>query len=156
MKKIFYVIIFILASPALFAQEVTSSAGNYTEAGGVQLSWTLGEPVIETVTNGNTILTQGFHQTNLTVTAIGQLQAADMSLKVYPNPTSDFIKIELENETGPINYSLFDLNGKLIFQDIITDINAKIPMSNYETGVYFLEVSNKNKRVLQTFKIVKQ
>ncbi|MCF8365211.1 MAG: T9SS type A sorting domain-containing protein [Bacteroidales bacterium] len=45
------------------AQQVVASAGGYFEGDNISLSWTLGEPVIETFSNSNITLTQGFQQT---------------------------------------------------------------------------------------------
>ncbi|HOW26003.1 MAG TPA: T9SS type A sorting domain-containing protein [Bacteroidales bacterium] len=52
-------------------QQVIATAGNYSEAGGISLSWTMGECVIATFGNNDIILTQGFQQPLMTFT--GQL-----------------------------------------------------------------------------------
>ncbi len=52
-------------------QQVIATAGNYSEAGGISVSWTLGECVIATFGNDDIILTQGFQQPLMTLT--GQL-----------------------------------------------------------------------------------
>ncbi|MFC2176342.1 hypothetical protein ACFLR1_05175, partial [Bacteroidota bacterium] len=46
--------------------EVIASAGGHFDNGTTQLSWTLGEVAIDTYDNGTNIITQGFHQTQLT------------------------------------------------------------------------------------------
>ncbi|HNS18056.1 MAG TPA: T9SS type A sorting domain-containing protein [Bacteroidales bacterium] len=48
-------------------QQVISSGGNYSEAGGISVSWTLGEPVIATFSNDGLILTQGFQQPTMII-----------------------------------------------------------------------------------------
>jgi hypothetical protein len=62
-------IIVLFISAALFAiaintnaQQVIASAGGYYEGENVSVSWTLGEPVIETFEGADIILTQGFQQ----------------------------------------------------------------------------------------------
>jgi hypothetical protein len=70
MKKIIILLFSVIFLGSLQAQvtneqQVISSAGNYSEAGGLSLSWTLGETVIATFENGNLILTQGFQQPGL-------------------------------------------------------------------------------------------
>ncbi|MDD5696140.1 MAG: T9SS type A sorting domain-containing protein [Bacteroidales bacterium] len=52
-------------------QQVIATAGNYSEADGISLSWTMGECVIATFGNDDIILTQGFQQPLMTFT--GQL-----------------------------------------------------------------------------------
>ena len=70
------------------AQEVISATGRSVENAGYQLSWTVGEPMVETFSSENSALTQGFHQSKLAVTAIDQLSIGNLKLKVYPNPFS--------------------------------------------------------------------
>lgn len=48
-------------------RSVVASAGDYFQAAGISLSWTLGEIATETYSNGNTILTQGFQQPDITL-----------------------------------------------------------------------------------------
>ena len=70
MKTIYRIAFFAafvtILSRSLIAQsidrQVISSAGDYSDNGSIKVSWTLGEPVIETFTNGNITLTQGFQQ----------------------------------------------------------------------------------------------
>jgi hypothetical protein len=47
------------------AQQAVSSAGTYFENESGSISWTLGEVVIETLSAGETILTQGFQQPSI-------------------------------------------------------------------------------------------
>jgi len=44
------------------AQQVIASAGGYYEGDNISISWTLGEPIIETFEGADIILTQGFQQ----------------------------------------------------------------------------------------------
>ena len=54
------------------ARSVVSSTGNYSFAGGIKLSSTVGEPITTTLFTSNSILTQGFQQPS--VKALGNLQ----------------------------------------------------------------------------------
>jgi len=65
MKKLvcsFLAIAYIAFSLNSVAQQVIASAGGYYEGENISLSWTLGEPVIETFEGNDIILTQGFQQ----------------------------------------------------------------------------------------------
>jgi hypothetical protein len=48
-------------------RSVVASSGDYFEGAGISLSWTLGEIATEAYTSGNTILTQGFQQPDITL-----------------------------------------------------------------------------------------
>jgi len=63
------------------------TAGEHFATAGAQLSWTLGEAVIETYTGDKSQLTQGFHQTQLTVVALNE-SVTVFPVLVYPNPTT--------------------------------------------------------------------
>ena len=98
MKKL---LLILIALPMIGFGQVTtpsvvSSSGDSYSNGGVIMDYTLGEIVIETYTNSNTILTQGFHQGDLKVTtAVVNL---DIKTRIYPNPTTlTFFSYYLKN-----------------------------------------------------------
>ena len=134
-------IAFLLSGIAVHAQELVSTAGSYGETSSGSLSWTIGEPVIETITNGTNTLTQGFQQSKLTVTAINELKVSGIELSVYPNPTNSFLSIEVKaDKQKDLLLSLFDLNGRLILQKMMAGNKQTIKMQNYKPGTYILKV----------------
>ena len=58
----FFLIIFNTCFSQSNELEVIATSGDYFEEAGISLSWTLGETIIETFSNENFILTQGFQQ----------------------------------------------------------------------------------------------
>ena len=123
------------------AQEVVTTAGSHGETTSGSLSWTVGEPVIETITDGTNTLTQGFQQSKLTVTAISDLKVPGIELSVYPNPTNSFLSIEVKTDKQrDLLLSLFDLNGRLILQKKMAGNKQTINMQNYKSGTYILKV----------------
>jgi hypothetical protein len=64
LKKLLYIL--LLVSFVGYSQNVDrsvySSAGNTNTTGGLEFSWTIGEPVTFTISNASNIFTQGFHQ----------------------------------------------------------------------------------------------
>ena len=135
------IIAFFLSGIAVYAQEVVSTAGSYGETTSGSLSWTVGEPVIETITDGTNTLTQGFQQSKLTVTAINDLKVPGIELSVYPNPTNSFLSIEVKTgKQRDLLLSLFNLNGKLILQKRMTGNKQTIKMQNYKPATYILKV----------------
>ena len=148
-------IAFFLFATAIQAQEVVSTAGSYGETTSGSLSWTVGEPVIETITDGTNTLTQGFQQSKLTVTAINNLKVPGIELSVYPNPTNSFLSIEVKTDKQiDLLLSLFDLNGRLILQKKMAGNKQTINMQNYKPATYILKVSEGNKKI-RTYQIVK-
>ena len=136
--------------------EVIASAGEHFDNGTTQLSWTLGEVVIDTYDNGTNILTQGFHQTQLTVTSIEET-LADIRVNLYPNPTSEFLNIELGNNEKDINLQLFDMSGKLVHKDVINAYDTKyvLPMQSVSTGKYLIQMQSEDGKMNTTHQVVK-
>lgn len=148
-----FLLLFVAGSAT--AQTVISANGGTATVAGTQVSWTIGEPVTTTVSDGNNILTQGFHQSKLTVTAINDIQIADVEIKVYPNPTSDYVTVHFSEVMEKPTYLLFDFSGRLIEQKNIESNDAKIDMTGYAGGSYILKL-NSGQQPLQSFKIIKR
>ena len=94
-----YILVFCAALYALSLsgqkQEVIASAGGYNSAGGISISWTLGETIIPTFSSGDLILTHGFQQ-QLIVTTIEDNLEELVNVTVYPNPASEVLNLRFE------------------------------------------------------------
>ena len=123
---------------------VISSSGNSYNNGGVNMDYTLGEIVVETQTNSTTILTQGFHQGVLNVNT--SVVNIDIKTKVYPNPTTNFIIIELEKNVNA-ELLVYDINGKLVIKDKLNDERQKqLDFSFLKQGNYILYINISDKQ----------
>ena len=159
MKKMLAIAILFCASYAFGQQlspEVISSAGDYQEAGGYSISWTLGEPVTETFTGVDNILTQGFQQTNLVVISVSETPSLDWS--VFPNPTADILNIQFPAPTSKnLTISLFDVNGRLVSQEVLTagTSSHKIDFSGFAAARYQISIGEKKRKPLAVYTIIK-
>ena len=146
MKKL---LLLLLCVPLIGLGQITSpsvisSSGNSYNNGGVNMDYTLGEIVVETQTNTTTILTQGFHQGVLKVNT--SVENIDIKTKVYPNPTTNFIIIELEKNVNA-DILVYDINGKLVIKDKLNDENQKqFDFSFLKQGNYFLHINIADKQ----------
>lgn len=159
MKHLSLMIIFVLTLSLirLTAQQVISSGGTHAKGSGVALSWTVGEPVIGTLTNGTYTLTQGFHQSRLSSTSIDEIPSPGLSLNVYPNPTSYVLNIKVdEGDYSQLQYSLFSLDGKVLQNNNLTRNLTKIKLQTFQSGNYLLRISRKTGETVRTFRVVKQ
>jgi hypothetical protein len=146
---------FILSINNLFSQEVISSAGGNSTGVSKQVSWTIGEPVIETDMNGLYILTQGLHQGNLIVTAVRELEGLNFQISAYPNPVSKFVKLDIgAPRIDGFSYALFSTDGQLLRQEDINDKVTTIPMDGYTHSSYLLRVMSEGKEI-KVFRVVK-
>ena len=137
------------------AQQVISSSGSTLKNSAGSLSFTLGELVIDTKNTGVVILTQGFHQTKLIITAISDLPEQRFSISAFPNPTNDYVNLKIEKgDIHDIEFILFDMQGKVLSNQKIENSNTEIQFSGYNSGNYLMKVLQKGKQI-QTFKIIK-
>jgi len=153
---LFPLIIIFLNCCIVHSQQAVSSMGANLQTTSGSISFTLGEPVIATLSITGGIITQGFHQTRLTVTAIDEPYGNSMSVKVYPNPTADILFVSLEfDDLTHIRLVLYDLTGVILS---ISNADKELIEFDFSTclpGVYFLKVYKYN-REIGTYKIVKQ
>ena len=64
-------------------------------------------------------------------------------LDVYPNPASNFIKVQTENLIAKI--SIYDMTGKVVYRQINTDRPVElIDISQYNSGIYLVKVEDVN------------
>ena len=152
MKKLLFSLLFFplfvlgqVTSPSL----ISSSGDSYSNST-VNMDFSIGEVVIETHQN-NEILTQGFHQGVLNIQT-GVLEL-DFATKVYPNPTTNIVIVELEKDiTGEI--LIYDINGKLMISDKLDNERIKqFDFSKFSQGNYLLHINIKDK--LDIYKIQK-
>lgn len=155
-KNGFIIILLLCALHVQGQQQVISSAGNFHSAASGSISWTLGELAIETLTTAGNILTQGFQQSRLTVTGIGDIPTLDYEIVVYPNPASDHLIIRTDKEQHEnLYYHLYDLSGKIVLQDKILESETTITVNHLKSAVYLLRIIDGTRQV-RAFKVVKQ
>ena len=138
--------------------EIVSSAGETFQGNSMQIGWTLGEVAIATIQNSSQQLTQGFHQPNYMITSVIELPAEIGQIHIFPNPTSDIIKMELNfDQIREVKIQLIDLNGRLIWtrEQIGSQIEQVKDLTNLSDGNYFLNFLIDGNKYSQTFKIQK-
>jgi hypothetical protein len=80
-----------------------------------------------------------------------EIPAAENIIKIYPNPSNDYINLSYNSEK--MTYSklvISNLQGEVVY---IQDISEKVDISNFLDGIYFLEVKKENK-IMQREKII--
>lgn len=68
--------------------------------------------------------------------------AADMELSVYPNPTTDFISVQLQDE-GVSEIVVLDIKGRIVIQQSLQSKQARIDVRSLPQGVYVLRCGNR-------------
>lgn len=119
-------------------------------------SWTENGDVVSTdsvysfvVTSDRTLVANFVKMTSV--------EEAETEVKIYPNPTSDKIQINLNDSfaLNNVRCELYDYSGKLIMSSNMTNTNQEIDLSSFAKGVYLLNIVDGDK-IIVTQKIVKE
>lgn len=146
-----------LGLSGLQAQTSINATGGNTSGSGGSVSYSVGQVTYTTNTGTTGSVAQGAQQPYeiSVVTGIKEARDIKLSVMVYPNPTTDYLTLEVkEFDISNLYFQLFDKNGKLIQSEKITGNQTSIMMSNLAPANYFVKVVKENKEV-KTFKIIK-
>ena len=157
MKTINLFILAIFATGISFAQTVDPSviatAGDYVETGSVAVSYTVGQTVTATLTNGGT-LTQGFQQDSYTIVEIPEQSSQEFSVNIYPIPATNEVTVEFNKDfSGNAKITVIDELGRILSEKNVTTSVNKISLNGLSESYYFLKVSYQGD--FKTYKIQK-
>ncbi|PIE86178.1 MAG: hypothetical protein CSA05_01875 [Bacteroidia bacterium] len=80
-------------------------------------------------------------------------------IKIYPNPTKDFVKIQTKGEEKIIKYEIYNLSGQMLKAEetnFMLETNyLSLDIRSYKPGHYFVKCYFKNRINNTTLKIVK-
>lgn len=146
-----------IAQCTVSAQETTDASGGNASGSGGSASYSIGQSAYNTYTGTNGSVAQGVQQPYeiSIVTEIKEAKDISLSFLVYPNPTSDILKLKIENYTNNnLTYHLYQLDGKTIETKNIESLDISISMEQLASGIYFLKITELDKEI-KTFKIIK-
>ena len=155
--KLVAVLLLGLGLTGLQAQESLNATGGDASGSGGAASYSIGQIVYTTNTGTNGSVAQGVQQPYeiAVVTGIEEAEEITMSISAYPNPTTDYLILNInEFDISNLMYQLFDMNGKLLQDEIITGKQTRIYMSDFVAASYFVRVIQGNKEI-KTFIVVK-
>ena len=155
--KLSAVLLLGLGLTELQAQESVNATGGNASGSGGSASYSVGQVVYTTNTGTNGSVSQGVQQPYeiSVVTGLEEAKGINLSISVYPNPTTDYLTLEIkEFELSNLHFQLYDMSGKLLKSEKITGSQTSIVMGNLVPATYFVKVVQGNKEV-KTFKIIK-
>ncbi len=157
MKRIFLCLLisgFCLTAPCQSTvPEALANSGNHFIAPNAQVSWTIGEAVIETQSAGGNVVTQGFHQTQLTVVGLAQA-GPEYEIQVFPNPTSAYIQAEWADANALLDFRLVNMMGQLVLEKgALQGGKASFDLGAITQGEYILQVLHPETNTGKNFRI---
>jgi len=144
-----------LSVNAQTAHQVLSATGGDATGSGGTVAYSVGQIVYTTNTGTTGSVAQGVHQA-YEISSVGIKETAlNISLSIFPNPTSDYLTLKVEDYNNEaLSYNLINEQGKLVMNEQITNQDTQVAMSTLARGAYFINVLQANKKI-QTFKIIK-
>ncbi|KAB8155668.1 T9SS type A sorting domain-containing protein [Kordia sp. TARA_039_SRF] len=137
------------------AQETPVSSANESTGSNGSVTYSVGLISIKTLEGAEGSVSQGI-QIPLEVTqilSINDSQFNNVSLRAYPNPTTDVVRINVGNHQD-LSVFIYDIHGKLITKQV--NISTKqISLGAYKSGIYLFKILQGNKEI-KTFKIIKK
>lgn len=147
------VIACVSVSAQSVSRSVLSSAGTTQTKNGERVTWTVGEPVVGTMTGGNHQLGNGFFPSmDISVFLTEPEKEKLTDIEVYPNPSSSFIKI-LNKESHNMQFKLATVNGNILREGSVCSGDL-IDLAGISKGTYLLEVSSVVNHERTSFKLV--
>jgi hypothetical protein len=146
-----------LGLTGLQAQESLNTTGGNASGSGGSASYSIGQIVYTTNIGTSGSVAQGIQQPFeiSTVTAIEEAKGINLSVTAYPNPTTDYLTLSIDNsEVSNLSYELYDTSGKLLQNKTITDKQTSIVISDLVPATYFVKIIQ-NMNEVKTFKIIK-
>lgn len=150
----------LLPAQVSLERQVIGVTGGYADTPNLKISDTVGETAVSTVISGTVILTQGFQQPG--ENEITDLEEAiELSYKMYPNPTSDLLTVEVSlDQPLDIQVQIFDLSGRA-FPELSQTLSsygsseARLSLAHLPTGIYLLSLRGTDGQILATEQIQK-
>ncbi len=160
MKKQIVILLIILAFPLVIAAQtvmpqIIASSGSSYETPSAQLDWTLGELITETYTAGSIILTQGFHQPEISVETGYSDPDIQLSVNVFPVPSSSYITVEFNEIWQGMTIELFNLQGIRISSTPVINQRVEINLLDLPSAGYILKVITNENKMIKSYTIIK-
>ena len=78
----------------------------------------------------------------------------NITIRLYPNPATDKVRIEIAEGQIPSQLSIMNLNGQAVLTCQMINPKTQIDISNLPVGIYFLRLTND--KMMEVGKFVKQ
>ncbi|MDB5205545.1 MAG: type sorting protein [Flavisolibacter sp.] len=91
-----------------------------------------------------------------TLQELPQVNAENLTVKLFPNPTKDKLSVYLLGDNTRKNLTLFDVAGRAVYSQQLNEMFTTLNLQNLRNGVYVIKISTQDGKLLYTEKIVKE
>ena len=140
-----------------FSQTAVVSNGGDAKTSNGSISYSIGQSVIgSTIQNSAGSIHIGIQQpVNISVILGVENKEIELDYSIYPNPTPSALTLKYSGIfSDGMKYQLIDLQGKILKEGSILNLENKIELDNFNPSTYILNVFNFTK-LIKSFKIIK-
>ena len=156
-SKILHITLFLFISNISQAQSISKSvigsSGTTNTDSNNSVTWTVGEPVVGTMTNNGFQIGSGYHL-SLDVQALSTEDFDIESIIIFPNPTSQSVTVK-HSEEHRLKIDILGINGNLI-KEFKENECKNLDVSFLTNGIYILKVQDINSGKQNNYKIIKR
>lgn len=82
---------------------------------------------------------------------IGIIESNQLISKIYPNPVSDILYIEVETEN--VQMKLMDAQGRVVLEQVLNSKTNHISLEGFTNGLYFMQLNSNSKQSISKIEI---
>ncbi|MBX2829299.1 MAG: T9SS type A sorting domain-containing protein [Flavobacteriaceae bacterium] len=78
------------------------------------------------------------------------------NVAIYPNPANEFVTIRVSDTSRSYEYSISNILGQVIGQGTLREAESRINTGNFNTGLYFVTITDTETNSVANYKVIKQ
>ncbi len=137
------------------AQHLLSSTGGQGSGAGLQVAWSMGEPIITTGQGNSMLITQGFHQPITDLNTVVPSAPSGQDWQLFPNPSRHTVHL-LTSHPDAREATVHDAIGRRVITSAVQDGRAQWVVEDLASGPYLVRVMDDHGRDLRTLPFIVQ
>ena len=73
-------------------------------------------------------------------------EQANWSVSLYPNPANEYVLLDFQGGVSVVSVVVVDIQGRILYSGNVEGQSASLDIKNYQSGVYFIRVSQGDKK----------
>lgn len=80
----------------------------------------------------------------------------DIAISVFPNPTQSSLNVYIIGKAGDYKIYIYDVLGKMVYEQTATDMLTTLDVSNLNKGTYFVRVESEEAKIFKSELFLKE
>lgn len=124
---------------------VISNGGDYFHQENQDLHFTFGELSVSYLQTRDGIISEGFQQGIIDINTSLEILKLFYNISIYPNPTSDYITINVTDHQGIMTAYISDVTGKILHRTRFSQ-HTELSLNHQPAGTYFVTLVDNQQR----------